>query len=94
MGRHVIGALRGMGIERVVLGHEPTQPGLEIARRLGVGIFLHEKAGGRVRDEDGAKTFGTPGAGDDLVDAAGDLVQSGTRKLDMQTLDGRHRSQT
>jgi hypothetical protein len=47
-----------------------------------------------VRDEDGAKTFGTPGAGDDLVDAAGDLVQSGTRKLDMQTLDCRHRSQT
>ena len=38
---------------RIIPGHEPVQPGLEVAPRRGIGVFHHDEAATRVRAKDG-----------------------------------------
>lgn len=56
VGRHVVGAFGGVGVERVVFGDEATHPLLEVAAGGGVGVLLNREAGGGVSDEEGAES--------------------------------------
>ena len=50
---HIVGAFGTMLEQRVAIGHQAREEPLQIARDFRVGIFLNQKAGRRVPDENG-----------------------------------------
>ena len=53
--RHVVGPLVVVGVELVALGHQPRQPGLEVAPHRGVGALVDDHARRGVLHEDRAQ---------------------------------------
>ena len=41
--RHVVGPLRGVSIESIVLGHQPLEERLDVANHVGVGVLLERE---------------------------------------------------
>ena len=43
--RHVVRTFHCVGIQRIVLFHQPIEPGFQIPLHIGIGIFLDHEAG-------------------------------------------------
>ncbi len=76
VGRHVIGAFRGMRKERVIFLHETTEPVLQVPTRGGVRILLNNKTRRRVLHHHGAEPVVHAGLSHRGLDLVGDLVQA------------------
>ncbi len=76
MRRHVVSSFRGVRKDRIVLGDEPTQPGLEIVTCGRVGIFLDCQACRRVLHEDRAQHIVDFGFFQRGLNVFGDVVKA------------------
>ena len=81
VGRHVIGALAGVGVGRIPFRGEFLDPALQVVSRRGIGIFCDDEAGTGVSDEDRADTGLDIGPFHRLGNGTGDLMKPASRSL-------------
>ena len=76
MGGHVISALQGMGVDRVILRYQSIEPVLQVDPGAVVIVFLDQQAGGSVLDKKVAHAVGDRGAADSVAHRRRDVVET------------------
>ena len=78
---HIVGAFGTMLEQRVAIGHQAREEPLQIARDFRVGIFLNQKAGRRVPDENGQQPTADRTASNPCLNVTCDLDKTAARSL-------------
>ena len=89
MSRHVVRTFNGVGVQRIVLPHEPIQPRFQITLHVGIGILLNHETGRSVLDEQRAQTLLRSGFMNHPLNFWGELMQTLTCGLDRDCFDHR-----
>ena len=87
VGRHIIRPLLRVGVERIVLGDEASEPALEVTARRRVGIFLNQEAGGCMLNEERAKSVFNSRSSNDLGEPRREFEEARALGSEAKSLD-------